>query len=256
MVFRGMSTWVLLRGLTRESRHWGDFPGVLGEVLGVPRVLTFDLPGNGALNRSRSPTRIADMVEFLRAALRSAGAPPPVYLLGLSLGGMVAIDWAVRYATEVAGCVLIGTSLRAADPFYRRLRPGSYPAVLRLILGPRDPSRQERAILELTSRRGAAQAEVLRAWTDYARERPVSRGNALRQLWAAARYHAPASRPPCPVLLLAGGADRLVDPRCSQHLAQRWQADCALHPAAGHDLPLDDGRWVADQVRAWLGRGR
>ena len=28
-----MSTWVLLRGLTRESRHWGDFPDILREHL-------------------------------------------------------------------------------------------------------------------------------------------------------------------------------------------------------------------------------
>jgi hypothetical protein len=24
-----------------------------------------------------------------------------------------------------------------------------------------------------------------------------------------------------------------------------------LHPTAGHDLPLDDGLWVASQVQAW-----
>jgi hypothetical protein len=61
-----------------------------------------------------------------------------------------------------------------------------------------------------TTLRGAAQAGVLSAWTDCARGRPVSRRNALRQLWAAARYHAPASRPPCPVLLPAGAAERLA----------------------------------------------
>jgi hypothetical protein len=26
----------------------------------------------------------------------------------------------------------------------------------------------------------------------------------------------------------------------------------ALHPTAGHDLPLDDGDWVARVVRLWL----
>jgi len=25
-----------------------------------------------------------------------------------------------------------------------------------------------------------------------------------------------------------------------------------IHPEAGHDLPLDDGAWVAGQIRAWL----
>jgi pimeloyl-ACP methyl ester carboxylesterase len=217
-------------------------------------VLTFDLPGNGALNGLSSPTRIAGVVDFLRTELRRPGWAPPFYLLALSLGGMVAIDWASRHPQEVAGCVLISTSLRGVDPFQRRLRPASYLTLLRLILGPRDPDREERAILDLTSMRGAAQPDVLKAWVAHARERPVSRRNALRQLLAAARYHAPALRPAVPLLLLAGAADRLVDPRCSEHIARRWDAEYALHPTAGHDLPLDDGPWVAQQVRAWLAR--
>lgn len=250
-----MSTWILLRGLTREARHWGAFPQLFGEAVGAARVLTPDLPGNGALNGLGSPTRIGDMADWLRARLAQQGIAGPLHLLALSLGGMVAIDWASRHPGEVARCVLIGTSLRGVDPFYRRLRPASYAALWRLTFAAHDPQARERAILDLTSRRGAAQPEVLEAWTAWARERPVSWRNALRQLLAAARYHAPASRPGPPLLLLAGAGDRLVDPRCTQHLAQRWQAPFALHPAAGHDVPLDDGPWVAQQVRDWLARG-
>jgi hypothetical protein len=33
-----MSTLVLLRGLMREARHWGDFPQLLGEA--VPQAST------------------------------------------------------------------------------------------------------------------------------------------------------------------------------------------------------------------------
>jgi len=34
-------------------------------------------------------------------------------------------------------------------------------------------------------------------------------------------------------------------------IARRWSCAIALHPSAGHDLPLDDGAWVAQQVQAW-----
>jgi hypothetical protein len=34
-------------------------------------------------------------------------------------------------------------------------------------------------------------------------------------------------------------------------LARYWQAAFAEHPSAGHDLPLDDGAWVAGQVAQW-----
>jgi hypothetical protein len=48
--------------------------------------------------------------------------------------------------------------------------------------------------------------------------------------------------------VLAGAGDRLVDPTCSRRLAAAWACPLAVHPWAGHDLPLDDAQWVLDQV--------
>jgi hypothetical protein len=39
-------------------------------------------------------------------------------------------------------------------------------------------------------------------------------------------------------------------------VAAQWQTGFAMHPEAGHDLPLDDGPWVAHRVRNWLHSGR
>jgi predicted alpha/beta hydrolase family esterase len=52
--------------------------------------------------------------------------------------------------------------------------------------------------------------------------------------------------------MLASSADRLVDASCTLQLAERWGSAMALHPTAGHDLPLDDGPWVVGQVEKWL----
>jgi pimeloyl-ACP methyl ester carboxylesterase len=93
---------------------------------------------------------------------------------------------------------------------------------------------------------------VLPAWIAYRRDSPVARANAVRQLIAAARFRAPPAPPACPVLVLASAADRLVDVRCSRGLALAWRARYAEHPRAVHDLPLDDGPWVAQRVRDWL----
>jgi pimeloyl-ACP methyl ester carboxylesterase len=84
------------------------------------------------------------------------------------------------------------------------------------------------------------------------RARPISRANALRQLLSAARFHAPALAPEVPLLVLASRQDALVDPRCSRRVAELWRADFAEHPTAGHDLPLDDGPWVAQQISRWM----
>ena len=248
-----MTTWVLLRGLTRESRHWGEFPAVLRVQLPAAQVVTLDLPGSGRLYRENSPWRIEEMAACERSELAARGYAPPYYVIGLSMGAMVAVAWSALYPQELRGCVLINASLRRFDPFYRRLRPGAWPGLLKLIGG--DVVRHERAILRLTSCRGDAQADVLDNWVRYQRECPVSRRNALRQLLAAALYRPPVTKLAVPLLVLASEHDALVDSRCSRNLAARWKTALAIHPGAGHDLPLDDAAWVAEQVRDWLAAG-
>jgi len=246
-----MTTWVLLRGLTRECRHWGEFPAMLGQALPDARIVPVDLPGNGRLNRLTSPMRVEAFADAVRDELARQRVAPPYHVLAMSLGAMVAVAWAAAHPDEVDGTVLINTSLRPFSPMFRRLRPANYPLLLRLACD-RDADRRERTILQLTSGRPAAVEPVLASWAAIRHERPVSGVNALRQLVAAARYRAPPATPPVPVLLLAGRRDQLVSPSCSRDLARRWHCALAEHPDAGHDLPLDDPGWVARQIRAWV----
>ena len=61
-----MSTWILLRGLTREQGHWGTFPALLRVALGPASgssIVPIDLPGNGVLNALQSPTHIASTMQ-------------------------------------------------------------------------------------------------------------------------------------------------------------------------------------------------
>ncbi|MEO8808533.1 MAG: alpha/beta fold hydrolase, partial [Burkholderiaceae bacterium] len=200
-----------------------------------------------------SPTRVVDMAESCRAALRERGLPPPYHLLAMSLGAMVALAWAHEQPDELQSCVLINTSLRRFSPWFQRLRPRNYSAVLGMVLS-RDVAANERTVLDITTRHPTVdKGKLLDQWVRWRSENPVSRANALRQLWAAARFSAPRAAPSVPLLVLASGADGLVDPRCSQCLAQAWGTELRIHPTAGHDLPLDDGAWVARQVAEWLG---
>lgn len=248
-----MTTWVFLRGLSREARHWGDFPATFRASLGASAgdILTPDLPGNGRRHREESPLTVEAMMEACRRDLREQGRAPPYHLLALSLGGMVALAWARRYPEECRAVVLLSSSLRPHNPIRQRLRPGAWPILLKLLLA--TPEQRESAILALTSADPRAHRQVLPDWLAYARECPVSRRNTLRQLLAAARFHMP-EKPAARLLILAGEGDRMVDPRCSATLAATWGADFARHPTAGHDLPLDAGAWVADKVRDWLNR--
>jgi len=244
-----MTTWVLLRGLMRESRHWGEFPQLLQHEMSAP-VVTLDFPGNGSLYRQRSANRVEQMVEYARAQLKLLGYAPPYHVLALSLGAMVAEAWSELHAAELEKMVLLNTSLAPYNPFYQRLRPVNYPALISLLYGP--TTRREKLILRLTSNRSHTEnmRAILQQWVAYAEEYPISSANILRQLHAAMRYRAAMSPPQVTTLLLAGQQDQLVNLKCSLKLAQCWGCDIRVHPTAGHDLPLDDGEWVVRQVKA------
>ena len=247
-----MSTWILLRGLTREKRHWGRFPQQLLAEFPEARILPLELPGNGELNALASPVSIPGMAAFCRGELARMGIAPPYILVGMSMGAMVAAAWAERHPGDLAGCVLISTSLGAFSPLHHRLRPRAWPALLRILLE-RTAEGREFRIFGLTSALPRADPRLIAEWAAIRRSRPVTPRNAFRQLLAAARFRAPRGMPVA-TLVLAGAADRLVDPRCSREIAERWQCPLAVHPGAGHDLPLDDGAWVAGAIRGWLSR--
>jgi pimeloyl-ACP methyl ester carboxylesterase len=245
-----MSTWVLMRGLTRESAHWGDFPARLAAAMPDARIVLVDLPGAGVLRQQRCPLSVAAMVDACREQLRAAQVAGPCHLLGLSMGGMVATAWAMAHPAEVAACVLVNTSMRPFSPPQQRLRWQLLPQLLGL-LTTRDGQRIERTILRLTSAHHERHADVVGAWCSIRASRPVTAINAARQLLAAARFRGPQRAPAMPVLVVCSAGDGLVDPACSQRIAAAWQRGLRQHPDAGHDLPLDAGDWLADCIAQW-----
>ncbi|HEY4080306.1 MAG TPA: alpha/beta hydrolase [Burkholderiaceae bacterium] len=249
--------WILLRGLSRESGHWGQFPAILREELQAQqpgaRLLMLDLPGNGRHHHETSPTQVAAIVEFCRAELARLGVRQPVHLLAMSLGAMVTSDWATRYPQEVSAAVLINTSLKPFRAVYRRPHPFNYLALMLLSLTRLGLRRREARVLSLTTRMLPQPGVVLDDWVELQRKHPTGLRNTVRQLLAGTRYRASRVRPGVPLLLLCSQADALVDWRCSQAISRAWGAPLRLHTQAGHDLPLDDGLWVARAVRDWLG---
>ena len=89
-------------GMNAQSFHW-----LQHELASELRVCRYDRAGIGfsdASSRSRDgETVAADLHELLRRAQ----VPPPYVLAGHSLGGAYARLFAHRYASEVAGLVLI-----------------------------------------------------------------------------------------------------------------------------------------------------
>jgi pimeloyl-ACP methyl ester carboxylesterase len=246
-----VTTWILLRGLTREARHWSDLPerlragGIEGEM-----VLA-DLPGSGVHSRVRVPTNVPAMMDFVRADLMSHGYTPPFRLIALSLGGMIAVAWAQREPREIESLVLINTSMRPFSGPLMRLRPRALPELLFAALCWRSRPDAEAVIHNLTCNRQDSRGTDLATWIEIYRSAPVNSVNGLRQLWAAARFNANVATPQCPTLVVSSRSDGLVHPGCSTALSRAWGVAHRQHSWAGHDLPHDDPDWLADAVAGW-----
>lgn len=238
--------FVLLRGLWREARHWGEFPGHLQQQFPGALISMPDIPGNGLRNQEISSDTIGGMTDALR---QQVSLSQPVRLIALSMGGMIAIDWMTRYPAEIEAAVLINTSARPLSPFYRRLRWTAYAHVLRLLFHSREE--READILRLTSNHHSHDGKQLENWRQWQRQNPVLPVSARNQLLAAMKFSV-IVKPQQPLLVVTSRTDRLVDYRCSRKLAQIWNADYVEHESAGHDLPLDEPQWLVQNIRQWF----
>lgn len=241
--------WLLLRGLTRESAHWGDFLPKLQAAFPDSKIHCLDLLGSGEFYQQPSACSIAEITEQLRLqALNNGWLNKKIRLLSISLGGMVAWQWMQTYPNDIQSAVLINSSLAGLNPFYQRLRWQCYGKLARILIAS-DIATQELAVVQLTSNLEAKHEKIALQWAEIQRLRPVSKKNALRQLIAAARYHPTLSKPIPPVLLLAGLGDKLVAPDCSKTISQRYDLPLITHPWAGHDLCIDDADWVIERLQ-------
>jgi len=242
--------WVLLRGLARESGHWGPFLGDFQSRFAGDSVWPVDLPGVGEFRNLASPRSIREILSFVRDQVIAKGGRGPLRVVAVSMGGMIAMEWMRRFPGELGSCVLINTSARALSPFYYRLRWQVWREFARVV-SLQSARERERAIIEILMNSEEARRLALPLWTKLATEHPISYMTFMSQLWAAAQYRGGELPSATPVLLLNGLGDRLVDPSCSEMLHKQFQWELRRHPWGGHDLPWDAGAWVLDQIEEW-----
>jgi pimeloyl-ACP methyl ester carboxylesterase len=244
--------WLLLRGLARESAHWGDFIPLLKATFPEANITMLDLPGTGCFHKEVSPHTIKSITDAVRRhALDNGYLQQPVTILAVSLGAMVAWEWMRRYPDDICGASLINTSFADLSPFYHRLRWQSYRKFAALMMKRNGQSR-EKAILQLISNRRDQDDQISLAWEKIQNQRPISLKNSLRQIIAAARYHPGDIKPKQPILIINSKGDRLVAPTCSEIIHKKWNLEIHSHPWGGHDLTLDDPAWVALQLKNWV----
>jgi alpha-beta hydrolase superfamily lysophospholipase len=244
------ATLVALHGL---GDHSGLYP-MIGETLAAQgiAVLTPDLRGNG---RSPGLRGYIDTWSELREDLgglvertRAEAPGRPLFLLGMSLGGLVVLDYALQRPAGLRGVIAmsppLGTlgvpaPLMALGRVLSRVWPRfSLETGMDLSGLARDPAVVERVLADpLFHRRGTARlsTEVTRT---------------------IARIQGEADRLAVPLLVQHGGADRMVPPDGSRRFVARVRhPDRRLieYPGAYHALLADlDGKRVLADLAGWM----
>jgi len=239
-----VKTWVLIRGLTREARHWYHFTPALAQYFPNTTILTPDLPGCGKRYKERAPIHVKDAVERVRDTLTIEG---PIGIIGTSLGGMVALEWAHRYPGEVERIVIVNSSSRSTSPMHHRFTPSGLSIVWTSFRHARNSQKREEAILKVTSTRHYANKPLIANFATFADTRPMTRFNAWRQVVMAWRFALPDIHG-IPLLCASAPNDKLVKSSCHRAIAKHYDARLVENCLAGHDLALDEPMWLAKQI--------
>lgn len=212
------------------------------------RVLIPDLRGHG---RSAVPAKqwtIAQLSDDL-AGLLDAVRVAKVTLLGFSMGGMAAVDFALRYGSRLEALALVGTSAAAEDV----VRVAEIRALARLI----QLTGQSKYLAREAAR--AAFSVPFRKVNPAAVARWESTVQAMSNPGLIHALRAVAGRPSLlerlseikvPTLLVTGGADRVLKPRWSQAMHRRLPRSRLIsYPGVGHAVPTERPFEVAALLR-------
>lgn len=224
---------VLVHGTRLSKAYWSPQLRDLGSDF---RVVAVDLPGHGAL--AGSPFTLDTAVDVVTGAIRDHGHGHAV-LVGLSLGGYVAMATAAREPELVRGLVISGATLEPAGPTIAGVRA--------LALA-----------LDLARRPGLDRANAWFFRTRYPAEiaEPIIAGGfwsaggavALRAI-AGERFRPRLATYPGPTLLLNGAWDVVMRPGARRFAAAARDARRVRIGGASHLANLDRPAAFSEAIR-------
>ncbi|MBU6424152.1 MAG: alpha/beta fold hydrolase [Chloroflexota bacterium] len=235
---------VLLHPLALSSRIWSTFADALSRRFEVWLV---DLRGHGRSGWDGQPFTLFDMAADVSALLDHAGRSP-VSLVGMSMGGGVAMSVAALHPDRVAGLVLADTTAwygpDAQAAWEKRAQ--------RALETPRSAHRDLQAERWFTDAFRAAHADVVeRVFAEYAATDGLAHAAACRAMGAfdaRDRLAAIAAR----TLVLVGEEDYATPPEFARTLADAIPSSTlTVIPRARH-LSLVERPDLADIVGAHL----
>jgi pimeloyl-ACP methyl ester carboxylesterase len=227
------------------------------------RTLAPDLRGYGA-SQTKVPYRLEDHLEDLLALLDQQGIERCV-ILGWSLGGILAMEMALRYPHRVMGLILVATAARPISnhppvPWWELANTG-IASILNLLL-PGHPwvinTFGKRSLYRYLLQRHTPAAyhrlaqEGFWAYVQTSRQANQALNRAL-----ANRYNRlpDLEQIRCPCLMLCGAEDRHITAQASLETAQHLPfAESYCFDQTAHLLPWEISDELLNKIEAWLER--
>ncbi len=208
--------------------------------LGTARALALDLPGHGTRARESAlpEMSVREYALDVRQQIQAAGLMRPI-VAGHSLGGAIALQYALDWGDELAGLILIGTGARL------RVLPALLEAAQR---------DQSAALLQV---RGLARqpGETPRRAGSEQTLPPLAEGVFYRDLAACNVFDVMSElgRITLPVLVVCGEQDVMTPPKYAEYLrAHLPRATLRMIPNAGHDIMRDQPEALNAALGDWL----
>ncbi len=238
---------LLLMGLGGSHRSWGE--PFLRALERRYTLIALDHRGTGSSTRGSAPYSIARLADDAAEALAALGIAR-AHVLGLSMGGMVAQELALRQPSRVAGLVLASTTCGGRQAVWpsgegrRRFADGlrSGEALWPLVVADEFAAANRPFLARIafdTLTAGTTPsvfAEQARAITRF------STWERLPQIVA-------------PTLILAGDHDRLIPPANARILASRIRgAEGAIVRGTGHCFVWEAPERAANEIAGFLTR--
>ncbi|MHB8574789.1 MAG: alpha/beta fold hydrolase [Dehalococcoidia bacterium] len=201
------------------------------------RVITFDNRGAGDSDKPDAPYSIAQLADDAAGLLEATGIDR-AHVMGISMGGMIAQEVALRHQRKVLGLVLGCTNCGAPNSI------AAEPEILNLLMipedmDPREAVRRSRPA-SYTPEFIAANGDLLDAIMERSLAHPTPLYARNRQMMAIREWnsHDRLDQITAPTLIIAGDQDVLVPPGNANILHERIKGS-RLHiiPGAAHVFP-------------------
>jgi pimeloyl-ACP methyl ester carboxylesterase len=240
---------VLVHGLAYDRAGWGCLPDLLAERF---RVVLLDNRGVGESDVPAGPYAVAQMADDVVAVLDDAEIER-TNLFGVSLGGYIAQELALAHPERVEKLILVSTAPggpnahpmpQSTQDVFARYPTMEREAGLRMFVENSLGARGVRELPDLVEeilRYRLGHAPTVDAW--------------LAQATAGAAFDAfdRLGAIGVPTLVIAGGADIVVDPRNAGLLGELIpNARVEIVPDRGHLLVWEDSERVAELVTEFL----